>query len=70
MFDPVYRASSFVDLTNVDVSQEDEMYIISRDLLARMVAAHTSGMFNAIPEQADFEHADAMIALLESRLSE
>lgn len=45
-------------------------YSISRDLLARMVAAHTCGVFNAIPEQADFDNADAMIALLESRLND
>jgi transposase len=45
-------------------------YSISRDLLARMVAAHTSGMLNAIPERADFELADEMIALLEAKLAE
>lgn len=49
-------------------TDETGAYSISRDLLARMVAAHTSGMFNAIPEQADFDNADAMIALLEERL--
>lgn len=43
-------------------------YNISRDLLARMVAAHASGMYNAIPEQADVDNADAMIAFLEERL--
>jgi hypothetical protein len=50
--------------------QQNEPYSISRELLAQMVAAHTSGMFNAIPEQADFDNADAMISLLETRLSE
>lgn len=48
--------------------EQKEAYSISRDLLARMVAAHTSGTFNAIPEQADFDNADAMIKLLEERL--
>jgi hypothetical protein len=48
---------------------QKEAYSISRDLLARMVAAHTSGLFNAIPEQDDFDHADAMIELLEKRLN-
>ena len=43
-------------------------YSISRELLAQMVAAHTSGMFNAVPEQADFDNADAMIKLLEENL--
>jgi len=33
-----------------------------------MVAAHTSGLFNATPEQADFDNADAMIKLLEENL--
>lgn len=43
-------------------------YSISRELLAQMVAAHTSGLFNSIPEQADFDNADAMIKLLEENL--
>jgi hypothetical protein len=50
--------------------QQNVPYSISRELLARMVAAHTSGMFNAIPEQADFDLADEMIALLEAKLAE
>lgn len=45
-------------------------YTIDRDILAQMVAAHTSGHDKAIPEQDDFEHADAMLALLEERLKE
>lgn len=47
-----------------------EPYSISRNLLAQMVAAHTSGLYNAIPEQEDFDNADAMIDLLEKRLQE
>ncbi len=60
-----------MDIRDTDKREQyDAMYTISRDALARMVAAHSSGMFNANPEQADFEIADKMIALLESELSE
>lgn len=37
---------------------------MSREQLAQMVAAHTCGIEDAIPEQADFDIADAMIKLM------
>lgn len=47
-----------------------EMYEIDRNALAQMVAAHASGLSDATPEQTDFETADEMIALLETKLNE
>lgn len=52
------------------MAKPSDEYRISRNLLARMVAAHTSKTYNAIPEQEDFDNADAMIDLLESRLAD
>lgn len=66
----VESQDKFVEIKSILQFGKLEAYNISRDLLARMVAAHTSGMYNAIPEQDDFDHADAMIALLESRLND
>lgn len=65
----IKKVDSFVKNSDSEVPSEPE-YSISRDLLAHMVAAHTSKKFNAIPEQEDFDNADAMIKLLEKRLSE
>lgn len=45
-----------------------EPYSIPRETLAQMCAAHTSGIVDAHPIQADFDSADAMIDLLESRI--
>jgi hypothetical protein len=50
-------------------NDEDGPYAIKRDKLAQMVAAHTSGLHDAIAEQEDFIIADELLALLESRLS-
>jgi hypothetical protein len=52
------------------VIQSATPYYISRDLLARMVAGHTSGAYNAIPEQDDFDRADEMIALLNEKIAQ
>lgn len=46
----------------------DKMYSIDRAVLAQMVAAHTCGIADAIPEQVDFDIADAMLALMEGRI--
>lgn len=66
-FRPIRLAPKVRQITSAVISSS-EPYSISRWLLARMVAAHTCGMYNAIPEQTDYEHADAMIAFLEERL--
>lgn len=47
----------------------NEPYSIDRDKLAQMVAAHTSGLADAIAEQQDFDIADGMLKLLEDELS-
>lgn len=47
----------------------DPGYSIDREKLAQMVASHTSGMEDAIPEQVDFEIADKMLKLLEEEIS-
>ncbi len=45
-------------------------YAIDRNQLAQMIAAHTCGLADAIPEQVDFDIADAMLRQLEMRLTE
>jgi hypothetical protein len=44
-------------------------YQIDRDELAHMVACHTSGLHDALPEQADYDIADKMLKMLEDDLS-
>lgn len=48
----------------------DKMYSIDREQLAQMIAAHTCGMSDAIPEQPDFDIADEMLGLMERRIHE
>jgi hypothetical protein len=45
-------------------------YKIDREELAKMAAAHTSGMKDALPEQADYEAADEMLEVLERLIAE
>lgn len=47
-----------------------EPYFIKRETLAQMVAAHTCGLADAIPEQADFDIADDFLAQLEVKLGQ
>lgn len=61
--------TEFRPIKPLDESVKHEPYSIDRDQLARMVACHTSGMSGSIPEQMDYDNADAMLALLESKLS-
>lgn len=42
-----------------------EPYSIDRDDLAKMVAAHTSGLSDAIPEQDDYDTADDILIRLD-----
>lgn len=53
-----------------DRSEFNAPYSIDRDVLAQMVAAHTCGISDAIPEQQDFDMADKMLKMLEEELSE
>ena len=50
------------------MDNDDKMYSIDRKQLAQMVAAHTCGISDTIPEQADFDIADEMIRWLEHKL--
>lgn len=52
-----------------ELDKPNEPYSIPRDRLAQMVAAHTSGLEDAIPEQVDFEIADKMLKMLEEEIS-
>lgn len=47
-----------------------KMYSIDRETLAQMVAAHTCGIADAIPEDVDFDIADEMLQLMERRIRE
>lgn len=49
--------------------RQTEAYQIDREELAKMVAAHISGIKDAIPEQADYDNADGMIAFLEEAIA-
>lgn len=48
----------------------DEMYSIDRAQLAQMIAAHTCGIVDAIPEDVDFDIADAALAVIEGRIQQ
>jgi hypothetical protein len=43
-------------------------YQIDRDELAQMIASHTCGLHDALPEQADYDIADKWLAMLEIEL--
>lgn len=42
-------------------------YSIDREVLAQMIASHTSGVGGATPEQEDLELADQLIELIDDR---
>lgn len=62
--------SFFGETWGQSVAEQQEPYSISREQLAQMVAAHTCGLADAIPEQQDFDIADKMLKLLEDELAE
>ena len=48
---------------------DQEPFELTRERLAQLLAAHTSGIRDAIPEQADFDLAYALLQLIEKELS-
>lgn len=42
----------------------NEMYNTGREDLAKIIAQETSGLVDALPEQADYELADTFIAII------
>ena len=51
------------------VRKDETPYKIDREELAKMVAAHTCGFREAVPEQSDYDNADGMIAFLDEAIA-
>lgn len=47
---------------------DDEPFDLTREKLAQLLAAHTSGIRDAIPEQDDFDLADCLLKIAEKEI--
>jgi hypothetical protein len=58
----------FRPIREMSEEEKNAPYVLDRELLAHMVAAHASGKYNALAEQVDYDIADAMLTVMENRL--
>lgn len=61
---------AFRPIRKLSQEEKDAPYVIDRGQLARMVACYSSQKFGAIAEQADFDVADEILNLIESKVME